>query len=233
VESQLVGADALEIRGNVDAAYERIVQSMFDCLKQMAKLDGEQGEDKGQLNYHVILIENMQWFTAEIGQSKLNAVSTFKRRAEAIYEENLSAYVKIVLRRPFAKIIDYFEGVERLLKTTAPTEVSKNASYNRSALKRVVKDYNVKDVRKHIDSLFKRVEKHFTEGSDNATPETSKGIAAGTALLGVWKACEEEVLRITELFLKRIAQCYSDANVPLEYSASDVEAAFKRHRVGS
>lgn len=55
VESQLVGADVLEIRGSVDAAYERIVQSMFDSLKQMAKMDGE-GEDKGQLNYHVILI---------------------------------------------------------------------------------------------------------------------------------------------------------------------------------
>ena len=28
---------------------------MFDSLKQIAKLEGE-GEDKGQLNYHVILI---------------------------------------------------------------------------------------------------------------------------------------------------------------------------------
>lgn len=55
VENQLVGADGLEIRANVDAAYEKIVQSIFDSLKQMAKMDGE-GEDKGQLNYHVILI---------------------------------------------------------------------------------------------------------------------------------------------------------------------------------
>lgn len=29
---------------------------MFASLKQMAKIDGELGEDKGQLNYHVILI---------------------------------------------------------------------------------------------------------------------------------------------------------------------------------
>ena len=32
VESQLGGADGLEIRSNVDAAYDRIVQAMFDCL---------------------------------------------------------------------------------------------------------------------------------------------------------------------------------------------------------
>ena len=55
IESQLIGADGLEIRANVDAAYEKIVQTMFDSLKHMAKMDGE-GEDKGQLNYHVILI---------------------------------------------------------------------------------------------------------------------------------------------------------------------------------
>lgn len=55
VEHQLIGSDDLEIRTSVDAAYEKIVQTIFDSLKQMAKMDGE-GEDKGQLNYHVILI---------------------------------------------------------------------------------------------------------------------------------------------------------------------------------
>ena len=56
IESQLSGADGLEIRSNVDAAYDRIVQAMFDVLRQIAKLDGDQNEDKGILNYHVILI---------------------------------------------------------------------------------------------------------------------------------------------------------------------------------
>ena len=55
VESQLVGAESTEVRVNVDTAYERIVQGMFDALKAMAKMDGED-EDKGQLNYHVVLI---------------------------------------------------------------------------------------------------------------------------------------------------------------------------------
>lgn len=55
MESQLVGSNGLEIRGNVYAAYDRLVQTMFDSLKQMAKMEGE-GEDKSQLNYHVILI---------------------------------------------------------------------------------------------------------------------------------------------------------------------------------
>lgn len=55
VEQQLIGADGLEIRAHVDSAYEKIVHSMFECLKHMATLDGD-GEDKGQLNYHVLLV---------------------------------------------------------------------------------------------------------------------------------------------------------------------------------
>ena len=60
VESQLIGADTLEIRQGVDGAYDRIVQSMFDSLKHMAKMNGED-EDKGQLNYHVILIGKLEF----------------------------------------------------------------------------------------------------------------------------------------------------------------------------
>lgn len=55
VEQQLTGADELEIRAQVDTAYEKMVHSMFESLKQMATLDGD-GEDKGQLNYHVLLV---------------------------------------------------------------------------------------------------------------------------------------------------------------------------------
>jgi hypothetical protein len=57
IENQLIGINVLEIRGNVDAAFERIVDAMFDALQQMAKIEGEgDDKDKGQLNYHVILI---------------------------------------------------------------------------------------------------------------------------------------------------------------------------------
>lgn len=230
IESQLIGADTLEIRTNIDAAYDRIVQSMFESLKHMAKMEGE-GEDKGQLNYHVIMIENMHHFVAEIGRQEMGSVSSFVRKAESLYDENLGAYVKIVLRRPFSRIIEYFEGVERLLKTTAPTEIASNSHYSKSALKKVVKEYNGKDIRKIVDALFKRVEKHFDEASEKATTaEDSGGIVPGTVMVGVWKACEEELLRITELFGKRIAQCYADSGVTLEYSTKDVTGAFSRHR---
>lgn len=54
------------------------------------------------------MTENMHHFVAEIAQLEVGSVSVFVRRAESIYDENLSAYVKLVLRRPFAKIIVCF-----------------------------------------------------------------------------------------------------------------------------
>jgi hypothetical protein len=119
-----------------------------------------------------------------------------------------------------------------LLKSSEPTEVPSNNGYNKSSLKKVVKEYNAKDVRKIVDALFKRVEKHFVEASDKAAPEESHsngGIAAGSVVEEVWKACEEELLRVTELFAKRISECYGDM-LSLEYSVADVEAAFRRHK---
>jgi hypothetical protein len=49
--------------------------------------------------------ENMHYFVAEIRQQEIGSVNVFSTQAEAVYEENLNAYVKMVLRRPFSKII--------------------------------------------------------------------------------------------------------------------------------
>jgi Exocyst complex component Sec3, C-terminal len=47
----------------------------------------------------------MHYFIGEISQQELGAIQGFLRRAEAIYDENLGAYVKLVMRRPMGKIL--------------------------------------------------------------------------------------------------------------------------------
>ncbi|KAG8792705.1 hypothetical protein FRC12_005162 [Ceratobasidium sp. 428] len=236
IEAQLVNAQGSEIRQTVDTSYERIVQAMFEALQQMAKMDGADGkdkdlDDKGILNYHVIMIENMHHFVADMTQLELGAVRAFVSRAEEIYDHELSAYVTFVLRRPMAKIIDYFDGVERLLQTTAPSEVHNNSGFNRSALKKVLKEYDQKDMRKNIDGLYKRVEKHFADADEtSSTAAQNQSVAAGPVLAGVWNACEEELTRLTDKWVKLIGQCYADSGVGLEYTTGDVRAGFRRHR---
>jgi len=47
----------------------------------------------------------MHHFVAETAQLESGTASGFVKQAETLYEENLQAYVKIVLRRPFSKLI--------------------------------------------------------------------------------------------------------------------------------
>ena len=47
----------------------------------------------------------MHHFVAETSRMDVNSMSVFSKQAEAIYDENLNAYVKLVIRRPFGRII--------------------------------------------------------------------------------------------------------------------------------
>lgn len=127
---------------------------------------------------------------------------------------------------------DFFESLDRAAKDSNPAEVTNSSNYNKAALRKTIKDYNSKDIRKHVDNLSKRVEKHFTESSEKTTVEEVGGIAAGTVLVGVWKACEKELVRLMELFSSRISQWYGDSGITLECTTSDIESAFRKQRLG-
>ena len=53
-------------------------------------------------------VENMYYFISEIGQLDIAATDSFRKRADVIYEENLTGYVKLLMRRSFSKIIVRF-----------------------------------------------------------------------------------------------------------------------------
>jgi hypothetical protein len=47
----------------------------------------------------------MHSFITDMAQYSMGSVTVYTRRAEALYDENLSAYVKLTTRRFFAKLI--------------------------------------------------------------------------------------------------------------------------------
>lgn len=123
---------------------------------------------------------------------------------------------------------DFFDGIERLLKTTAPTQVSFNSTYSKSALKRTLKEYTSKDMRKNVEALYKRVEKHFSVSSD--TPGSAPTTEEGTALQDVWTACQDELVGQTETFSRLISQCYEGSGAALEFTPAEIEQYFRQAR---
>lgn len=98
---------------------------------------------------------------------------------------------------------DYFAGLEQLLRTTPPEEVALHSAYTKSALRKVTGELRVKDLRKAIDALYKRVDKHF--GSDGAGPHAAEHVEV---LKTVWKACEDETVRLVTAWKGLISKCY-------------------------
>lgn len=100
-------------------------------------------------------------------------------------------------------IQDYFAGLEQLLRTTPPTEVSLHAAYTKMALRRVLSDLRAKDLRKAVDALYKRVDKHF-----GAEPGDDVARSGGEVLKTVWTACEDETQRLVGVWRGLLSKCY-------------------------
>ncbi len=52
-----------------------------------------------------LLLENMHYFISETAKMEVGSVGSFTKKARILYDENLTAYVKIMFRRPFGKIV--------------------------------------------------------------------------------------------------------------------------------
>jgi hypothetical protein len=163
----------------------------------------------------------MHHIIAVFSKQKVPALGPFVAQAREKYTQNLDSYIKLILRRPLSRVLvsafsslrfllvlnlflttqDFFQGLEQLLRTTPPTEVSLHSAYTKSAVRRALSDLRAKDVRKAVDALYKRVDKHFGDVSSPSAEHTA-------VLKTVWKACEDELQRLTAAWKGLIDKCY-------------------------
>lgn len=111
-----------ETRNMIDDAYTKVNRAMFDALNVIAKespslsTQGQQPvgalanssadpEDKEALNYHILLIENMNHYLEEVDENGDPVLIEWKRRATGEYEDHLNLYVDSVVRRPLGKLM--------------------------------------------------------------------------------------------------------------------------------
>ena len=110
----------LPVRMLVDDAYAKINRAMFDSLKVIAKESptagqgqgkvagggGDDPEDKEMLNYHVLIIENMNHYIEEVDDGgKEGVLAEWRGRAMLERAEALEAYVGRVVRRPLGRLL--------------------------------------------------------------------------------------------------------------------------------
>ncbi|KAL5339060.1 exocyst complex component Sec3-domain-containing protein [Aspergillus crustosus] len=183
-----------DVRISVNEAYDRINRAMWESLKFIAKEAPGQSaavattasgdpEDKEILNYHILLIENMNHYIEEVDVRSLLVLERWRDRAQEDLQEHLKLYLDSVIHRPLGKLIDFIESASSLAASTStPTDIASRPSHSRSVAKKVLAIYDGKEIRRGIEMLKKRVEKHFGDADD---PGLSRSL-----VLKVLRECE-------------------------------------------
>ncbi len=224
--------DHLPIRATVNDAYQQINKAMFESLKFIAKENptatqaqssttGDH-EDKEALNYHILLIENMNHYVEEVVVRKNPVLQHWNHRALAEMDEHMELYLAAVMRRPLGKLLDFLDSTESLIRNNAesPTVIAARASHSRSRFKKILSGHDSKEIRRGIETLKKRVEKHFGDGDD--TPGLSREL-----ITKVYKGCESKYLDVGERVNKIVRDVY-EGSLEVEWRREDVIGAFRR-----
>jgi len=109
-----------------------------------------------------------------------------------------------------------------LLAHTPASNISSKPSHSRSAAKKTLSTYDGREIRKGIEALRKRIEKHFGEADDEALSQKLVGF--------VCSECEREYGRVHERLSKIVSDVYAgeEKTIEIEWSKEDVSAGFRR-----
>lgn len=151
------------------------------------------------------------------------SLSPFLEQAQELYNDNLQLYIRLILRRPFARIIDFFNSLEVLLRTTPPTEVSLHSAFTKSSTRKVLSSISSKEVKKLIEVLWKRVEKHFLIlGGGGKMEEGNEMVRI------VWREIERNLCSSLERWDGMMRRCYEPGERGIEFTIDEVRSEFKK-----
>lgn len=223
--------DHLPVRATVNNAYDRINKAMFESLKFIAKespmaaqatATAGDPEDKEALNYHILLIENMNHYIEEVAIRNNSILEDWNFRARAEMSEHMELYLAAVIRRPLGKLLDFLESTESLVRNNpgSPTSIATRASHSRSTFKKILSSYDAREIKRGVETLKKRVDKHFGDGDDTA------GLSR-ELVTKVIKECEGKYLQIGERVNTVVKDVY-EGSLEVEWRREDVVSAFRR-----
>lgn len=228
--------ESLEVRFIVNDAYIRILKAMWESLNFIAKDNPASAagggahstaptsgdpEDKEALNYHILLIENMNYFVEEVKTHHNIVLEEWTERAGRDQVNHLTQYVDAVIRRPLGKWLDFLESTEALMKATdSYVGIANKPSHSRSSAKKVLSAHDAKEIRKGVETLKKRIEKHFTDVDDPGS--------SNRGLIGrVFDECAVRYAHAWDRMRVVIDRVYEGA-LEIEWRKEDAAAMFKR-----
>jgi hypothetical protein len=230
VENMLANsvAETCDIRISVNDAYDRINRAMWESLKFIAKeapgqppgvaASAGDPEDKEVLNYHILLIENMNHYVEEVDVHSLPVLERWADRARQDFDEHMKLYLDAVIHRPLGKLLDFIQSVESL-QANGTADIATRASHSRMVAKKVLSSYDAKEIKRGVDMLKKRVEKHFGDADD---PGLSRSL-----VLKVIRECEIRYENAWDR-TRRIIDTVYEGQLEMEWRKEDAVTVFRK-----
>jgi len=176
----------------VDEVYHNLVVNLFEWLNSL-------GDTEDEKYKFVIRFENFHRFVAEIGKRHVAALDEFVAQAQKLYDENVRAYVELLVRARFKTLLPFFDEMDKLLQTLPVAAIQFQQSHSKQSFLKVMDKNTAQDMEKRFKKIFKAIE-------DNVSKE--EGL-----LLAVWEALVKYFIQQYTHFEDLVSQCYSNAEL--------------------
>ncbi|KAH6923801.1 hypothetical protein HPB50_007267 [Hyalomma asiaticum] len=196
-----------ERRADLDKWYTRLVRAMFDAIGRIAV-------EHQRTPPEVVRLENFHQLYTLLYQLKISCLEAERREAKQRYSEALQAYVTHYFGRPLEKLNLFFEGVQsKVAQGVKEEEVGYQLAFSKQELRKVIKEYPGKEVKRGLEALYRKVEKHLSDESSSL-------------LQVVWHSMQDEFIRQYKSLEALVQRCYPGSMITLEFTIDDILAFF-------
>ncbi|XP_071949546.1 exocyst complex component 1-like isoform X2 [Antedon mediterranea] len=198
-ESIFKGTDR---RADLDKSYSKLISAQFKAIHKIAIEHQKTPSD-------VVIFENFHHLHGVLSRLKITCLENERKEAKQRYQEHIQAYVTTYLGRPMEKLNHFFEGVQTLVtQGVKEEEVGFQMAYNKQELRKLIREYTSKEVKKGLDHLYKKVEKTLCDEE--------------SLLQVVWRSMQQEFIHQYNHIQNLIKRCYPGANLTLEFTIDEV-----------
>ncbi|KAI4485021.1 hypothetical protein M0802_012849 [Mischocyttarus mexicanus] len=182
--------------------YTKLVGTIFEAIVIHSK-------EHHKTPPEVIKMENFHHMYDLLSQVKISVLDQERKEAKQRYQEALRAYVIQYFGRPLEKLNLFFEGVQAKVGAgVKESEINYQIAFSKLELRRVIKEYPAREVKKGLENLYRKVEKHLCEEEN--------------LLQVVWREMQGEFIAQYIYIEESVQRCYPDSMVTLEFTTQDI-----------